>query len=78
MNMDGFVGYAIVAYQLSRVAINRCEAGKVPLSRFERRFSLGHEAKKEFCPRCATPSHTAAPPSYEVGPFDSLKARGAA
>ena len=84
-NADASLGFCVTGDQSAALAPQTCYPQRSLLVRLEGQATRGHQAgKKEpaqrgkvgYCPCCAALAHTAAPPPYEMGPFEPLKARG--
>ena len=85
MNADASAGFPRMAYQSATVAMDLCESEKFALVRLVGNTYRAHSANKTdivqgakvgYRPCCTHPSHVVLPPTYALGEFHHLKARG--
>ena len=87
MNADASLGFPHMTHKSAHVAMNPREGEKFALVRPvgttsranpAARTGLAQREKVGYCPNCTLAAHAALPPTYALGEFHLLKARGLA
>ena len=82
---EASLGYSVMAYQSAQEVADHLEAGRPLLAHLKGATSQGRgaagaelaqKAKFGYCPGCTGASRAAVPPTYELGEFAKIKARG--
>ena len=76
VNTYASLGFSRMAYHSAHVAMNHCGAEKFALA--PTRADIGKQATVGYRPCCDAAADVALPPTYALGEFQHLKARGLA